>query len=130
MKNASRLPRRDFLAILVSLSGVTILCWVYLILMAREMSTSEYLNMAALQIQQWSVGYFWMMFIMWVIMMVGMMLPSAAPMILLYTAVARKSKKQGMPIAPTGALTIGYLTVWILFSLLATIAQYGLDKGQ
>lgn len=129
MKNPSRLPRRDFLAIIFSLSGVTLLCWFYLILMVREMSTSEYLSMTTLQIQQWSVGYFWMMFIMWGIMMVGMMLPSVAPMILLYAAVARKSKKQGMPIAPTGAFTIGYLAVWILFSLLATIAQYGLDRA-
>jgi len=124
-----RLPRRDFLAITASLGGVTLLCWVYLFWMARNMSTPEYLSFAALQMGQWSAGYFWMMFLMWAIMMVGMMVPSVAPMILIYSAVVRKSEKQGTPVAPTGLFTIGYLMIWILFSLLATIATWGLNQA-
>ncbi len=91
------------------------------------MSMPAHMDIAALQIKQWSAGYFRMMLSMWVIMMVGMMLPSAAPMILIYAAVARKSEKQGMPVASTGIFTLGYVVIWVIFSLLATIAQWGLD---
>ena len=129
MSKFSSLPTRVTLGIIFSLASVTIICWVYLIMMVREMSTPEYLSMASLQIQHWSMGYFWMMFAMWSIMMVGMMLPSVAPMILIYAAVAKKASKQETPVAPIGAFTLGYLTVWIVFSLFATIAQWGLDKA-
>jgi len=124
-----RLPRRDQFAIIFSLSGVTILCWIYLIQMAQGMSTPGYLSMAAFMIQQGSVGYFWMMFSMWVVMMVGMMLPSVAPMVLIYAAVARKSKKDGMPVASTASFVTGYLIMWVVFSMVATLAQWQLDKA-
>jgi predicted metal-binding membrane protein len=128
MEVSQKLPRRDFLAIIFSLGGVTILCWLYLILMARNMSMPAHMDIAALQIKQWSAGYFRMMLSMWVIMMVGMMLPSAAPIILIYAAVARKSEKQGMPVASSGVFALGYIVIWVIFSLLATIAQWGLDQ--
>lgn len=127
MEVSPKLPRRDFLAITFSLGGMTILCWIYLILMARDMSMPKHTDIAVLQIKQWSAGYFRMMLSMWVIMMVGMMLPSAAPMILIYAAVARKSARQGMSVASTGVFTLGYVVIWVIFSLLATIAQWGLD---
>ena len=129
MKGLRDLPRRDFLAISFSLGGVSLLCWSYLVLMARSMRSPEYLEMATLRIQQWSTGYFWMMLSMWAVMMVGMMLPSVSPMVLIYAAVARKSEEQSMPVASTWAFTLGYVVIWIVFSLLATIAQWGLDQA-
>jgi len=128
MQAISNLPRRDFLSITISLAGITVLAWAYVIMMAKDMSTPAYLSMAALQIQNWSSGYFWMMFSMWAVMMVGMMVPSAAPMILIYAAVAKKAERQGMPIASTGAFTSGYILMWIIFSLLVTLVQWQLDK--
>ncbi len=129
MKGLRDLPRRDFLAISFSLGGVTLLCWSYLVMMARSMRSPEYLEIATLQIQQWSIGYFWMMLSMWAVMMVGMMLPSVSPMVLIYAAVARKSEEQSMPVASTWAFTLGYVVIWVVFSLLATIAQWGLDQA-
>ncbi len=121
MDAALKLPRRDFLAITGSLAGVTVLSWVYLVAMARDM--------CCLKIPVWDAAYFWMMFCMWAIMMVGMMVPSAAPMILIYAAVARKAEKQGMPIASTGAFTSGYIFMWVVFSLLVTLIQWQLDNA-
>jgi predicted metal-binding membrane protein len=128
MQIASNLPKRDFLAITGSLSGATILAWIYLVWMARDMTTPDALCMAAMQIQNWNSGYFWMMFSMWAIMMVGMMVPSAAPMILIYAAVARKAEKQGVPIASTGSFTAGYIFMWTVFSFFVTLVQWQLDK--
>ena len=62
-------------------------------------------------------------------MMVAMMVPTAAPMTLFYTAVARKAAAQHNPVAPTFVFVAGYLAMWTMFSLVATAAQYALDRA-
>ncbi len=127
MKLTRELPRRDVIAIIISLGGITLLSWLYLLLMAANMSSRN--GMAAMQIRPWDTGYFLMMLLMWAVMMVGMMLPSATPMVLIYAAVARKSAMQGMPVAPTAAFVSGYIAMWLIFSLFATIAQWELGQA-
>ncbi|OAP41472.1 metal-binding protein [Sinorhizobium glycinis] len=61
---------------------------------------------------------------MWVVMMVGMMLPSASPMILLYARVGRQSLRDGKPFASSGYFTGGYLIAWTGFALVATLGQW------
>lgn len=61
---------------------------------------------------------------MWVVMMVGMMLPSASPMILLYARVGRQSQRDGKPFASAGYFTGGYLMAWTAFALAATLGQW------
>lgn len=124
MQPTNNLPRRDFYAIAASLGGITALSWIYLIAMADDMSHPG----SCCLIKSWSVSYFWMMFGMWAVMMAGMMIPSAAPMILIYAGVARKAKREGSPIAPTLAFTLGYLLMWTVFSLAATLLQWQLDR--
>ena len=125
MQLIKAMPRRDFLAIGISLGGITLLSWLYLYSMASSMS----MPMGAMQIQPWSAHYFLMMFLMWAIMMVGMMLPSVAPTVLIYAAIARKATTGNTPIAPTGAFVSGYVVIWIVFSLFATTAQWALDQA-
>ncbi len=127
MRITRELPRRNFIAIIISLGGITLLSWIYLVKMAADMSMPE--GMSPMQIPIWDFGYFWMMFLMWAVMMVGMMLPSVTPMVLIYAGVARKSAAQGMPVAPTGAFVSGYIAIWLIFSLFATLAQWGLDQA-
>lgn len=127
MRITRELPRRNFIAIIISLGGITLLSWIYLVKMAADMSMPE--GMSPMQIPIWDLGYFWMMFLMWAVMMVGMMLPSVTPMVLIYAGVARKSAAQGMPVAPTGAFVSGYIAIWLIFSLFATLAQWGLDQA-
>ncbi len=127
MQLIRELPRRDFIAITLSLGGITLLSWLYLLFLASDMSLPN--GMGAMQIRPWDSRYFLMMFLMWAIMMVGMMLPSVTPMVLIYAAVARKSAAQGAPVAPTGAFVFGYVAMWVTFSLFATLAQWGLDQA-
>jgi predicted metal-binding membrane protein len=71
-------------------------------------------------------------FVMWAVMMVAMMLPSASPMVLLYARVVRRAESQGRPMrapASVAAFASGYLTLWILFSVLATALQWALERG-
>lgn len=65
--------------------------------------------------------------LMWWVMMVAMMTPSAAPLVLLYTRVARHrmpgERPAGAAITPAAFLAAGYLLVWLLFSIAAATVQ-------
>jgi predicted metal-binding membrane protein len=65
---------------------------------------------------------------MWIIMMAAMMLPSAAPAILLVIALT-KQRGEGHAIRASGEFAFGYVAVWGAFSLLATGLQWGLDRA-
>jgi predicted metal-binding membrane protein len=70
-----------------------------------------------------SSAYFASAFVMWLLMMTAMMLPSAAPMILTYARLARGVTAQGGALAPTSIFASVYLAVWGAFSLAAAAAQ-------
>src|SRR5262245_914417 len=67
-------------------------------------------------------------FAMWAVMMVGMMTPSATPMILIYARVGRQATQQGKPFAANFWFASGYLLAWIGFALVATFAQWALER--
>jgi predicted metal-binding membrane protein len=67
----------------------------------------------------------WLMFLMWAVMMVAMMLPSAAPMIETY---ARVAPGRGSSRFRVSIFAAGYVVVWTLFSALATGAQLWLQR--
>jgi predicted metal-binding membrane protein len=66
--------------------------------------------------------------LMWSVMMVAMMVPTAVPMTLVYGAIARKAEREGRPVAPTFVFVAGYIAIWVFFSAVATAAQGGLDE--
>jgi predicted metal-binding membrane protein len=78
----------------------------------------------------WTLATFRVMVVMWVAMMIAMMLPSAAPMILLFAAIDRRKTVRGSPYRATGLFALGYLVVWAAFSIAATWAQWGLEQGK
>jgi predicted metal-binding membrane protein len=63
-------------------------------------------------------------FSMWSVMMVAMMLPAAAPIVLLHRRTALQAHAQGAPAPPTALLVLGYGVVWTCFAMLATAAQW------
>jgi predicted metal-binding membrane protein len=76
----------------------------------------------------WTAPHVAFMVAMWAVMMVGMMLPSAAPVILIYARVGRQAAAQHKPFAATGFFAGGYLLAWAVFSLFATAAQWLLER--
>ena len=124
------LPKRDRIVIRLALIGVCGLSWAYIVYLRANMPA---INAGALgmtvQMQAWMPADFGFMFLMWAIMMVGMMLPSAAPMTLLYAGMVRKAERHGTPMAPTAAFVFGYLAMWCLFSVGATLVQWGLHEA-
>ena len=117
--------RRDRAVVLVNLIGLTLLAWLYLVWDAAHMMDMAGMPMTA----SWTFGHFVMMFLMWAIMMVGMMIPSASPMILLYAQLARKHAEHGHLLPRIWIFTGGYLAVWTGFSLLATVMQMLLEQA-
>ena len=83
-------------------------------------------NMAATP-AVWSFNYSVLMFFMWWTMMIAMMLPSASPMILLYTALIRRTKKTKSIIRQVTSFICGYLLAWAAFSLFAAALQSQLE---
>jgi len=76
----------------------------------------------------WRPADFFFTFAMWTVMMVGMMAPSAAPMLLLFAAARAGRSNRGLPLK-TLAFALGYIAVWASFSVGATAAQWGLHQA-
>lgn len=118
--------RRDRLVVAASLAGLTALSWAYLLWLAAGMHMDSGMVMAPAY-QPWGATRFAFMFAMWAVMMVGMMTPSASPMILLYARVGRQARRRGRSLAATGYFAGGYLLTWTVFSLAATAGQWLLE---
>jgi predicted metal-binding membrane protein len=67
-------------------------------------------------------------FVMWTVMQVAMMSPTAVPMLLMYTKIARHRKEDISPTSSTVLVFLGYVMVWALFSLLFAAIQMGLQS--
>ncbi|MCF8707474.1 DUF2182 domain-containing protein [Rhizorhapis sp. SPR117] len=83
-------------------------------------------GMMMAQPMSWPVEHFALIFSMWWVMMAAMMLPSAAPMILLYARAAMNAQNMVQP--ASGSFLAGYLLSWGAFSLAATILQLLLEQ--
>ena len=120
--------KRDRFIVLGALALVIALAWAYVLAGAgMELSAVEVTAMAAPAV--WDLRYALLMVFMWWIMMVAMMLPSATPMVLLFTAINRKQKERGNPCVPTALFASAYLLCWAGFSLVAVALQWGFERA-
>jgi predicted metal-binding membrane protein len=125
---AAGLLRRERVLLLAALALVSALAWWQLVVDARAMDCTRMEAIAAAGIGPGSAAELARLFGMWVVMMVAMMLPSAAPAILIYEQVAQKAAREGRALAPGGLFAGGYLVAWTLFSVGATAAQVALEQ--
>jgi predicted metal-binding membrane protein len=138
--------RRDRVVVITALFAVIALSWAYLLAgagmgmsalemtrmsqlgMARGVSEGDMASVAMMTPAVWTPGYAVLMLFMWWVMNVAMMLPSAAPMILLFATVNRKQRDTGHPYVATSIFAIGYLAAWAGFSLVAVMLQWGFER--
>ncbi len=99
-----------------------------MVYMAWDMKQMD-MEMAMPRMQSWGPLDLVLLFVMWAVMMVAMMVPSAAPLILLFAAVNRRRCQETDPVVPTAVFVLGYLVAWTGYSILATLAQWGLHSG-
>jgi predicted metal-binding membrane protein len=134
MAPATRLEqafRHDRIVVIAAIAVVAAMAWLYVIWLASpaKMSAMDMPAMMEPGIAPWSTADVAFTFVMWAVMMLGMMLPSASPMVLLYARVARQALERGAPFAATGWFAAGYVVSWTGFALIATAAQWGLEQA-
>lgn len=115
------LLKRDRTLIVAAIGMIVALAWADLAWMAVDVDPPD----APMPV--WTPGYFTAMFVMWAVMMAGMMMPSASPAILLFARLRRHAGHDS--VAPSLAFAAGYLATWSLFSLVATAAQWALSEA-
>jgi predicted metal-binding membrane protein len=128
--------RRDRFVVVAALVVVIVVAWVWIAIGAGTgMSTVAMTQMAGLPDMDlmmaravWTPAYTGLIFAMWWVMMVAMMLPGAAPMLLVFARVNRAQKDRDRPYVPTGIFATGYLAAWGGFSALAAALQWGLEQ--
>ena len=134
------LLRRDRMVVFAGLIILTVLAWSYLYYLTLQMGSPGMMVANAnpdsgmamsemMKLAPWTSIDAILMFVMWAVMMAGMMVPSATPIILLYARVVRKNAEKADPLVPTGAFFCGYLIVWTVFSAAATALQFGLEQA-
>lgn len=122
-----RIVRRDTLIVGVCLAIIVVIAWWWLASSAGLGGSTPPgdRTMAAMPAAQnvWTPAYLIPAVAMWAFMMVAMMLPSAAPMILLFARFSAQSK-HGAP--NTAIFALSYLIIWLFFSAIAAASQAGL----
>jgi predicted metal-binding membrane protein len=77
----------------------------------------------------WDAGDLGTTAVMWAVMMIAMMLPSATPLLVLFARSQRPRLGVAEGSRRTGLLGAGYLVVWLLWSGLAAALQWLLHAG-
>ena len=81
------------------------MAFVYL---AKDMDNMDMvMAMSMPMTESWGAVDFGLMLLMWVVMMVAMMVPTAAPMVLVFASVSRKRREEQRPYVPTSVFLLG-----------------------
>jgi len=131
--------KRDRALVAACLVVLIVLAWAYIVWLADDMDMGG-MDMTGFRMipagkslmmpveAPWRAIEFAFVFVMWAFMMIVMMTPSVAPLILLYAHVGRQAGAQQQPFAASAFLAGGYLLAWIAFSLVATLAQWAVER--
>ncbi|MGV3632733.1 MAG: DUF2182 domain-containing protein [Pseudorhodoplanes sp.] len=132
-----RLLARDRLIVILSLSGAVVLSACFILAgggtgmssLGMSMDTGPAGALIAgtpdmVTPVVWTPAHAVVIFVMWWLMMVAMMVPSASPVVLLYGALNRDRGAW-----PALEFLLGYLAVWAGFSAVATFIQGALSVG-
>src|SRR5215469_8893510 len=106
LTNGARPRRKPLLLgdngfVVAGLAGVIVCIWVYLVRTSFDMYGRMDGPAAWMMEARWDARYILLIFAMWVVMMVGMMLPSALPTILLFRRVIHRDPQVRSPLART-----------------------------
>lgn len=122
------LAGRDRSIIIVGATALTLLGWAWLLYQDWGMRHMDLVAMVMPSTGGWTTIDLALVFAMWAVMMVAMMVPSVTPMLLVFATIARGRRADGRAFVPSWVFLAGYLALWTVFSLAATLAQWGLHS--
>ncbi|MGS0682316.1 DUF2182 domain-containing protein [Shewanella sp. 125m-7] len=102
--------------------------WASIILLTGFSWYYMLFDMTMVMSPHWHIYELTMVFIMWAVMMVGMMMPSATPMIMLFAKISRTRKQRNAEFVSSNLFILGYLLIWSLYSLGITLVQWQLHE--
>ena len=108
--------RRDRAIFIGGAAAVTALAWLYLVRMAGHAHSFHSIDFAAT-------------FLMWTVMMIAMMLPSALPFVFAFGAEHRRRRAHNLPYVSAGVFLSGYFATWTAFSAMAALIQQALHRS-
>lgn len=113
---------RDYLLVFILLIFVILISWIYIFNLSNSAGSMNEMSMA--QSNRWVLSDFIAAFAMWSVMMNAMMLPSAMPMILIFSTVNKKRQESGSSFVRTWIFVLGYVIIWISFSFGSSLLQF------
>jgi predicted metal-binding membrane protein len=127
-----RLLQRDRLFVVFGLAAIIALSWFYLLEMSGSMQVAAdesgmHAAMSLADLASWGAPEVVSLFIMWAVMMAGMMLPSATPVMLLVVGTYRRRGVRAR--WPTALFGAGYMSAWVAFSAAASLLQFQLHEA-
>jgi predicted metal-binding membrane protein len=102
----------------------SLMAWTLLVWLAIDMS-HPVARLTMPMSARWTAANLFAIFVMWAVMMVAMMLPSALPMIRTFAALSSKRSER----LRAQAFVAAYLIVWAAFSFAATGVQWTLQAA-
>lgn len=130
-------PTGDRVFIGCCMLAIVVLAWAYLFYLDHQMTQSmEHGGMPARMdmpgmpmTRAWNAADVFFTFVMWLVMMTGMMATSAMPVLLLFAGAHSRRGETSVRML-TLMFVLGYAIIWTGFSALAALAQYVLhDAG-
>ena len=112
---------------LAVLTLLTVVCWSWIVAMARDMYGPMTGASAWMMTPTWDVPHLLLLWAMWAVMMTAMMLPTALPLVRLVGRAAPQQTARSAA-GEAYALASGYMTVWAVFSVGATALQWTLGR--
>jgi len=139
-------PLKDRMVVYVGVAIVLLISWFYILGMGWHMNTLPFIENTSMDMDKsmgmesgiiesvltwmppsnglWAMSDFILLFLMWSVMMVAMMTPSILPMLFLFTTLNAKNRANEKETSSVMILLFGYLSSWILFSLVITFPEY------
>ncbi len=118
--------RNDRMFVLGGLIVGSLLAWAYTVRLARELPHLHGGHIAVARTLPWDPADVGLLFLMWAVMMIAMMVPTAAPMVLAFAKIKRQQDPNMGLSSPVIAFVLGYVAVWTVFSGLATVVEWRL----
>lgn len=131
IQTSAQAYQRDRRVVMAGIVLIGLLSWGYLIVLAAPDDAGHAGHASAHAVMQpamaaWDGGLLVLSIVMWSVMMIAMMLPTATPMVLSFTRLQHQREARSKAIRLTGWFSAGYLGAWIVFSLTAAFAQWAL----
>ncbi len=121
--------RRDRILAMGSLIAVIALSWLYLACMDMSRDGGGIICMATPGMAAAPLEQFTAAFLIWTVMMVAMMLPTAVRAIDVFGSFARKRMSAIGSAPATPLFILGYIAVWTAYSVFAAAGQVALSRA-